>query len=321
MNAPLLIQNATKGGAVVMSDGIHLPLHKWGGNDADFVILGVHGFNDYAKAFSGFGSWLKPRNGLLYAYDQRGFGEAPHIGQWSSGAAMGQDLSEVAQLLKQKYPNVPLYIVGLSMGGAVVLSAMADDLLPHVDGLIVAAPAVWGIEEMNVLYRSSLWLAAHTFPTQTLTGAGLEIWPSDNIEMLIEQGRDPLVIKGTRIDTIYGLSQLMQEAQEGAGKVDQPLLWLYGAKDAVVPPAPTAKALARAKQMPTFVYYPEGYHMLLRDLQREEVYEDIFEWVTTQKMTSPNRVQAEHVSSGAWTEKHIGNTPVKRAALQQRTKQ
>ena len=88
-----------------------------------------------------------------------------------------------------------------------------------------------------------------------------------------------------------------------------------------MPPAPTAKALARAKQMPTFVYYPEGYHMLLRDLQREEVYEDIFEWVTTQKMTSPNRVQAEHVSSGAWTEKHIGNTPVKRAALQQRTKQ
>jgi len=316
LNAPLFIQNATKGDAVVMSDGTHLPLHKWGGKDADFIILGVHGFNDYAKAFADFGVWLKPRSGLVYAYDQRGFGKAPHIGQWSSGAAMRQDLSEVAQLLKQKHPNIPLYIVGLSMGGAVVLSAMADDLLPQVDGLIVAAPAVWGIEEMNVLYRSSLWLAAHTFPTQTLTGAGLEIWPSDNIEMLIEQGRDPLVIKGTRIDTIYGLSQLMQEAQEGAAKVNQPLLWLYGAKDAVVPPAPTAKALARAKQTPTFVYYPEGYHMLLRDLQREEVYEDILEWVTAQKMTSPNSVKVENIVSGVWAEEHTGNTPVKNRPAQ-----
>ena len=320
LNAPMLIQNATKGDAVVMSDGVHLPLYKWGAKDADFIVLGVHGFNDYAKAFADFGSWLKPKSGLLYAYDQRGFGKAPHIGLWSSGAAMRQDLSEVAQLLKQKHPNVPLYIVGLSMGGAVVLSAMADDLLPHVDGLIVAAPAVWGIEEMNVLYRSSLWLAAHTFPTQTLTGAGLEIWPSDNIEMLIEQGRDPLVIKGTRIDTIYGLSQLMQEAQEGAAKVNQPLLWLYGAKDAVVPPAPTAKALARAKQTPTFVYYPEGYHMLLRDLQREEVYEDILEWVTAQKMTSPNSVKAKNIASGVWAGEHTGNTPVKNRPAQQLSK-
>ncbi len=320
LNAPLLIQNATKGDAVVMSDGTHLPLHKWGEKDADFIILGVHGFNDYANAFADFGVWLKPRSGLVYAYDQRGFGKAPHIGQWSSGAAMRQDLSEVAQLLKQKHPNVPLYIVGLSMGGAVVLSAMADELLPHVDGLIVAAPAVWGIEEMNVLYRSSLWLAAHTFPTQTLTGAGLEIWPSDNIEMLIEQGRDPLVIKGSRIDTIYGLSQLMQEAQEGSAKVDRPLLWLYGAKDAIVPPAPTAKALARAKQTPIFVYYPEGYHMLLRDLQREEVYEDIFEWVTAQKITSPNRVQAKNVASGVWAEEHRGNTPAKNYPPQQLSK-
>lgn len=319
LNAPLLIEGTIKGDAVVMSDGIHLPLYKWGNSDADFIILGVHGFNDYAKAFADFGSWLKPKSGLLYAYDQRGFGRAPHIGQWSSGAVMRQDLSEVAKLLKQKHPNVPLYIVGLSMGGAVVLSAMADELLPHVDGLVVAAPAVWGISEMNVLYRSSLWLAAHTFPTQTLTGAGLEIWPSDNIEMLIEQGRDPLVIKGTRIDTIYGLSQLMQEAQEGAAKVDQPLLWLYGAKDAIVPPAPTAKALARAKQTPTFVYYPEGYHMLLRDLQREEIYEDIFEWVTAKENTSPNRVQAEHVASGAWVEGHKGNTPVKNRPSQRRS--
>lgn len=312
LHSPTIIEDTEIGNAFLMSDGTRLPLRTWGAKDASFVVLGVHGFNDYGKAFADFGGWLERKEGLLYAYDQRGFGEAPHVGLWSGGAAMRQDVAEVAQLLKQKHPDVPLYVVGLSMGGAVVLSAVADDLLKDVDGLILAAPAVWGFEEMNLLYRSGLWLAAHTVPSQTLTGAGLEIWPSDNIEMLIEQSKDPLVIKATRVDTIYGLSQLMQEAQTGAMKIDRPILWLYGAMDAVVPPRSTEKALARAKQTPAFVYYPDGYHMLLRDLQREKVYGDILEWMTARSVSSPHQMHAEDIASGAWVDEHKGNTPVTR---------
>lgn len=309
---PEVIQSAEYGEAAITSDGTQLPLRKWGAESARFVVVGVHGFNDYGQAFSDFGVWLKPRGGLLYAYDQRGFGQTPHKSMWSSSAAMRQDLSEITHLLKQRHSDVPIYIVGLSMGGAVVLSASAEGMVPDAAGLIVVAPAVWGIEEMNLLYRSSLWLAAHTLPSQTLTGAGLEIWPSDNIEMLIKQSRDPLVLKETRIDTIYGLSQLMQEAQDGAEKVMQPLLWVYGAKDAVVPPEPTAKALARTQKAPAFIYYPDGYHMLLRDRQNEKVYEDILEWITTHSSTSPHKVPTEQTVSGAWMTGHKGNTPVKR---------
>lgn len=308
---PIIIQSADYVEAVITSDGTQLPLRRWGAESARFVVVGVHGFNGYGKAFSEFGAWLKPHGGLLYAYDQRGFGQAPHKGVWSSGAAMRQDLSEITHLLKKRHRDVPIYIVGLSMGGAVVLSASAEGMVPDAAGLVVVAPAVWGIEEMNFLYRSSLWLAAHTFPSQTLTGSGLEIWPSDNIEMLIDQSRDPLVIKETRIDTIYGLSQLMQEAQDGAEKVAQPLLWAYGAKDAVVPPEPTAKALARAQKTPAFIYYPNGYHMLLRDRQNEKVYEDIFEWITMHSSTSLHKVPTEQAVSGAWMKEHKGNTPVK----------
>lgn len=310
LHNPILIENSQSGDAVLMSDGTQLPLRIWGVKDPNFIVLGVHGFNDYGNAFADFGAWLELREGLLYAYDQRGFGETDQAGMWHGGASMRQDVAAITQLLKQKHPDVPLYIVGLSMGGAVVLSAVTDGLLENADGLILAAPAVWGIEEMNLLYRSSLWLAAHTFPAQTLTGSGLEIWPSDNIEMLIKQGKDPLVIKETRIDTIYGLSQLMQEAQSGAARVDRPILWLYGSMDAVVPPEPTAKALAHAKQTPTFVYYPDGYHMLLRDLQREKVFEDIYEWMTAHTISSSHRMPAEETISGDWVKAHKGNTPV-----------
>ena len=48
-----------------------------------------------------------------------------------------------------------------------------------------------------------------------MTGQGFNRTPSDNIEMLKKLGRDKLVIKYTRIDTLYGLVDLMDAALDG----------------------------------------------------------------------------------------------------------
>src|SRR3546814_15760799 len=96
---------------------------------------------------------------------------------------------------------------------------------------------------MNAFYETVLWMSAHTLPTMTVTGRGLNIHPSDNIEMLKALGRDPLVIKGTQIGTIYGLVELMDEAASSASRIDVPVLMRYGAHDEIVPPVPVAKSL------------------------------------------------------------------------------
>ena len=45
-----------------------------------------------------------------------------------------------------------------------------------------------------------------------LTGRGLQVQASDNIADAAGAGRDPLVLKGARIDTVYGLVDLMDDA-------------------------------------------------------------------------------------------------------------
>ncbi len=44
-------------------------------------------------------------------------------------------------------------------------------------------------------------------------------------------GRDPLVIKATRVESIYGLANLMDEAFESATRLSGNTLMLYGEKD------------------------------------------------------------------------------------------
>ena len=271
-----------------MGDGAWLPIRAFKAEKPKAVILALHGFNDYSNAFAtpGPGPWFAEHDITLYAYDQRGFGRAPGHGHWAGEKAMVRDAATMVRLLRARYPGLPVYVMGESMGGAVAMNLAASPDAPKVDGFILAAPAVWGWHSMNLLYRSVLWSAAHTVPGKKLTGQGLGIMPSDNIEMLRALGRDPLVIKATRISAIYGLVGLMDDAYEAAPEISAPVLYLYGANDELVPRAPTAHAVdALATDDPTFDFrcFRNGWHMLLRDKEREVVWSDILRWIKAPK--------------------------------------
>ncbi len=57
---------------------------------------------------------------------------------------MTEDLATFIALLKETYPDTPVYLLGDSMGGAVTILTMANEDAPEVDGLILVAPAAMG---------------------------------------------------------------------------------------------------------------------------------------------------------------------------------
>ena len=264
------------------TDGTRLPLRVWPAEQSPprAVILALHGFNDYSKSFENPAAAWNAAGISVYAYDQRGFGNAPHRGLWAGTGAMTGDLATATRLLRRRYPQTPLYILGESMGGAVILASYANGDPPDADGVILSAPAVWARDHMPAYQRAALWLSAHTVPWMRLTGRGLKIKPSDNIDMLRELGRDPLIIKATRVDALWGLTNLMDAALAAAPKLDTRALILYGKTEDLIP-APAKQALIRA--LPdTGLWghreYETGYHMLLRDLNAEIVLRDVADW-------------------------------------------
>src|SRR5438128_2484628 len=106
--------------------------------------------------------------------------------------------------------------------------------------VILSAPAVWGRDTMEFWPRLALWAAVRFFPDMTLTGRGLGILPSDNVAMLKALARDPMVLKGARVDTVYGLVDLMDAALALAPRLTAPLLLMYGAHDEIRPREPVA---------------------------------------------------------------------------------
>jgi alpha-beta hydrolase superfamily lysophospholipase len=136
---------------------------------------------------------------------------------------------------------------------------------------------------MPLSYRLALWTTAHTFRWWALSGSGLKIMPSDNIPMLIAIGRDPLFQKRARADAIYGLVSLMDEAYESPTQLNKlPLMLVYGGNDQIIPKGPTDEVVARLPSNATVKRYPQGYHMLLRDLDGSTRWADIALWVAAQ---------------------------------------
>jgi acylglycerol lipase len=273
--------------AYVAIDGAELPMKSWlPDGQPKAVILAVHGINDYSNAFAIPGKIWAQDGIATYAYDQRGFGAAPERGRWVGTYQLDADVATVSRLLRAKYPHVPLYLLGESMGGAVAITAetgWAGAARPDVDGVILVAPAVWGEQTMNIFYRTALWFADHIAPRWQLSGSGLHILPSDNIPMLRAFSRDPLVIKETRVDTIQGLVQIMSEALDAAPHLKTRTLLLYGAHDELVPPAPVKEFVRTLPKgslgEDTIAYYQAGYHMLLRDLDGAKVAQDVATWM------------------------------------------
>jgi alpha-beta hydrolase superfamily lysophospholipase len=158
---------------------------------------------------------------------------------------------------------------------------------------------------MDLLPRLALWAGVRLMPGLTLTGRGLEKKPSDNIAMLRALSRDPLVIKETRVDTIYGLVDLMDAALDSAPSLDVPLLVMYGEKDEIVPTTPIRRFVGslppECRRRAKLAWYRNGYHMLLRDLDGPIVAADVASWVLVPVAPLPSgadHAAAEAVSNG-----------------------
>jgi len=274
--------------AIVARDGIRLPLRRWeaqGVPQPRAVIVALHGMSDYSNAFD-MPAKLWARLGITtLAYDQRGFGLSPNPGIWAGADTMRSDLNDAVAAARARYPGVPVYALGESMGGAVVLTAFASTHPPAADGIILVAPAVWSRGDMPLTYRAALFLGAHLVPGMILSnnaaGKVVTIIPSDNVELLRALGRDPLFQKKTRTDTLFGLVNLMDEARTAplSIKTTPPILLLYGANDQIIPAQPTQAVIAALGPKATVKRYEHGYHMLLRDLEGESVQKDVAEWI------------------------------------------
>ncbi len=301
-----------EGNLYITSDGLSLPLSIWQADGlAKAVVVAVHGMNDYRLAWaSPAAAWTK-RGIITYAYDQPGFGGGGERGRWYGAEPMAAYLADFVRLVAARHPGVPIFLMGESLGGAVVLLTATRPDAPPVAGVVLAAPALWPQSVkgalMHELSRAGRLLAPDwTFPSSRQRSPA-----SDDPAVLAQLHADPMVIHETRLDTLAGIVELMDMASRRGPQLRRPVLLLFGDNDRLV----DRKAIARlAETLPSasLGLYPRGRHLLFRSLDAADPTSDVAAWVL-----APNRpLTSEAGRRGRLCRDYIANPKKCRAAMQ-----
>ncbi len=277
---PLAVPGRYQNGTFVMQDGTRLPYRRWRpAGPPTVVALALHGFNDSRDAWDLPATELCAAGFVIYAPDQRGFGGTATRGQWSSTAQMVADAADMARQVQALHPAAQLVLLGESMGGAVLMCLATSGQAPAGARYVLSAPAVWGRITMNAAMRLGLWLTSALLPGLAVSRAPVRVVASDNREALVRLSRDPLTLHTTRFGTLRGLVDLMDAALSAAPAFTAPGLFLYGGRDELVPPGAMARMWRRLPNGDTVrAYYPQAYHLLLRDMHRAAPLQDIATW-------------------------------------------
>jgi alpha-beta hydrolase superfamily lysophospholipase len=99
--------------------------------------------------------------------------------------------------------------------------------------------------------------------------------------VLRELARDPHYLRPPSAREIFGLVRVADRAAAAADMVYLPTLLLMGAKDQILPELPVRRVFARLPGPHREIEYPEGWHLLFRDLQAARVWRDVADWTLT----------------------------------------
>jgi len=267
--------------ALIMPDGMALALRAWPAANPRFVVLALHGFGDH-----GGNTWvegaplLNAGGATVYAYDQRGFGYSAHRGIWPGAPTLVQDAREAARLIAARHPDLPIFLLGESMGGAVAIVAAQQP--GPIRGVILMAPAVIARGQLPAFAHALLDGATALAPALGVFAGAGGITASDNAAALRRFGADPLTLRVVRLDMMQGLVDLMDEAVAALpGCCTVPVLVLNGGRDQVVPIRIQRRVLRALPEREgrRIVHYPSGFHLMLRDTIREQVARDLLAWM------------------------------------------
>ncbi|MEM6422238.1 MAG: alpha/beta fold hydrolase [Pseudomonadota bacterium] len=278
-DAPAAVSSAREDLTLAASDGSVVPVTVWPAETPRAVVLALHGYGDYGPSTFDAAARVWSAAGITtYAPDQRGFGRGATRGQWPGAEGLVADAVAYGDAIRARHPDLPIILLGHSMGGGIALAAAAAGA--PVDGLVLAAPAIWGNDALNPLQRLGAWLAAAVFPDRRFTGEGVvSIQASDNLDALRALGRDPYYLGAPSARELLGLVRVVDAGADAAERAGQPALLLLGEKDEIVPNDRVRTVFDALPAETAVIEYPEGWHLLFRDLQAARVHADVADWV------------------------------------------
>ncbi len=239
------------------------------------IICIIHGFAEHFGRYEHVANYLNGQGYACIGFDLRGHGisegKRAHTPNFE---AFLSDVDNFIALIKAKFPNVPLFLYGHSMGGNIVANFVLQRKPNHLQGIIITSP--W----LKLAFSPpamKLWLAnvmSKIYPQFTETNElnGKEL--SHDEEVGKAYHKDELVLHTITVKTFSEVTKAGLHALAHAKEFHLPLLLMHGTGDNIT----SHKASQEfASKVPANLLITEWWEEMRHELHNETIKEQVFE--------------------------------------------
>ncbi len=283
------------------------------------VVQLVHGMVEYIERYDEFAKFLASKGYLVVGHDHIGHGHSvsnmDELGVMTGvhpSDDMVEDIYTHYALTKKSYPNVPYFILGHSMG-SYMLRKFLSVKAAYIEGITGAVIMGTGQESVGTCnaglavisilslfkgknYRSKFVQGmTYSAPYKKYDCYGKDYsnsWLSKNTRNVEKYYHDPYCTYTFTLNAYKGLVEATKyvatkECTEKM-RMSMPLLVISGQEDPVGNLGEGTKAAAEAFKNAgvkdvTLKLYKGDRHEILNELDRDQVYEDIYQWFEAHK--------------------------------------
>ena len=253
----------------------------WQAKNTKAVVVLVHGMGEHSGRYSHVAKKLTDNDFSVVAFDHFGHGKTTgKRGHNPSFEAVLESVSMTIKKAKNLFPDVPIFLYGHSMGGNTVIN-YAIRKKHDLQGIIATSPFLKLAFEPPKVKLVVGKLLQKIAPSITM---GNELDANDISREKIEVDKyvnDPLV--HDKISPNFSLTFIESGkwAIENASKLETPIFLLHGTGDKIIDYKGTEE-FANNSDKATLKLYKDGYHELQNDLCKEEMLEDVVNWLNSQ---------------------------------------
>lgn len=251
------------------------------GNPKALVVL-VHGLGEHTGRYAHVGKALTRAGYALAGFDLRGHGKSGGgRGHAPSLDAYMQDIRQFFSLMEQRYPAIPHFLYGHSLGGLFVL-AYAIQYGAGLRGVIATGPALRSSLQEQKAKIAMVRLLGRLVPAMTLQSGLDAATISRDVNVVEAYRKDSLVHNSTSLGFGKAALNAIDLCLAHARDFPAPLLLMHGTGDKITYFSGSedfAKLVSEAGRDVTLRLWNDLYHEVHNEPEKEEVFQFMIEWL------------------------------------------
>ena len=261
-------------------DGFQLFGQSWQPEDRPrAVVCLVHGLGEYSGRYVHVADSLIQAGYALISFDLRGHGKSEGLrGHTPSYEAIMQDISSLLEVTNKKFPQLPFFLYGHSLGGNLVLNYVLRRQ-SHLKGVIATAPWLRLAFEPPAFKIALGKITNYIWPSFSQKN-GLNTKTLSHVpEVVYAYENDPLVHDRISARMFISIYQAGQWALEHASEFSLPLLLMHGGDDNLISVKASHEFAGKIKENCTLKIWDGLYHEIHNEPDKEEVFKFLIDWL------------------------------------------